>query len=173
MSDARISARNVLAAFLAAGLLALGSRLRLDLGETDHTLQTLLLVLIGHRLGPALGALSVVLYLSAGGLGAPVFRGGAGGIDVLLGSNGGYLWGFIPGVVAAGLAARKRAWGPLVWWFAVAHALVLLCGAAQMAIHGNLSPTGAFRLAIEPYWIGAAVKTVVAAYLARALAGQA
>lgn len=171
MSDSRLSSRAVVAVFVSAGLIALGARLRLDLGEIDHTLQTLSVVLVAQRLGSGFGALAVCIYLAAGGVGAPVFAGGRGGVDVLLSSTGGYLWGFVLAALLAGLAARTRSFGGLLWWFAVAHAAILTAGAVQMAIHANLSPSGAYRLAIEPYLLGAAVKSLAAAWLARALSG--
>ncbi|MFC6837331.1 biotin transporter BioY [Halomarina ordinaria] len=58
---------------------------------TDITLQVLGVFLAGIFLGPVWGTVSMVLYLAAGSLGAPVFLGGAAGVGQLLGPTGGYL----------------------------------------------------------------------------------
>lgn len=58
------------------------------------TLQVLGVFLAGILLGPAWGGFSLVLYLSAGALGAPVFAGGTAGIGVLVGETAGYLWSY-------------------------------------------------------------------------------
>ena len=53
-------------------------------------------------LGPLWGGASLGLYLEAGGVGAPVFSGGAAGLGQLLGSTGGYLWSYPLAAVAVG-----------------------------------------------------------------------
>lgn len=66
------------------------------------TLQVLGVFLAGIMLGPLWGGASLGLYLAAGGVGAPVFSGGAAGLGQLLGSTGGYLWSYPLAAVAVG-----------------------------------------------------------------------
>ena len=70
------------------------------------TLQVFAVLLAGMVLGPRLGLLTVAAYLVLG-LAAPVYAGGAAGAGVLLGPSGGYLVGFLPGVVVAGLLGPR------------------------------------------------------------------
>ncbi|WP_058367135.1 biotin transporter BioY [Haloparvum sedimenti] len=58
------------------------------------TLQVLGVFLAGIMLGPVWGGVSLVLYLVAGALGAPVFAGGGAGFGALVGSTAGYLWSY-------------------------------------------------------------------------------
>lgn len=58
------------------------------------TLQTLGVLLTGAALGSRKGSLALLLYLSYGALGAPVFAAGTGGIIKLTGFTAGYLWAF-------------------------------------------------------------------------------
>jgi biotin transport system substrate-specific component len=101
-------------------LLAISARMRVSLPFTPVpvTGQTAVVLLIGALLGWRRGVLSTSCYLLAGGLGLPLFAGGA-----IAGPTGGYLVGFI---AAAGMVGwlRERGWGrrPL------AAGLVLLFG---------------------------------------------
>lgn len=61
---------------------------------TSVTLQVLGVFLAGLLLGPLWGGASMVLYLVAGTLGAPVFLGGSSGVGALAGGTAGYLWSY-------------------------------------------------------------------------------
>lgn len=59
------------------------------------TLQTLGVFLSVAILGGKKGTLSVLLYILIGAAGVPVFSGFSGGFGYLLGSTGGYIFGFL------------------------------------------------------------------------------
>ncbi|WP_439028476.1 biotin transporter BioY [Haloarchaeobius sp. DT45] len=61
----------------------------------------------GLLLGARWGGFSVALYLLAGAAGAPVFSNGSGGLGVLLGPTGGYLFGYLVAAVVIGLAVHQ------------------------------------------------------------------
>ena len=58
-------------------------------------------------LGAKNGAVSVMIYLLLGAVGVPVFSGFSGGIGVLLGPTGGYLFGYVPCVLLTGWLGRR------------------------------------------------------------------
>lgn len=66
------------------------------------TLQILGVFLVGLFLGAKWGGLSIVLYLVAGAVGAPVFAHGQAGIGHLFGDSAGYLFSFPIAVVVIG-----------------------------------------------------------------------
>jgi biotin transport system substrate-specific component len=66
------------------------------------TLQVLGIFLAGIFLGPVWGGASIVLYLVAGAVGAPIYQGGAAGVGQLFGSTGGYLWAYPVAAAAVG-----------------------------------------------------------------------
>lgn len=70
------------------------------LSPAPYTLQVLFVFLAGLLLGPTWGTFSMVLYLTAGAVGLPVFAGMEAGIGTLFGPTGGYLWSW---PIAAGL----------------------------------------------------------------------
>ncbi|KAB1186945.1 MULTISPECIES: biotin transporter BioY [Haloferax] len=67
------------------------------------TLQVLVVFLAGIFLGPVWGGASMVLYLVAGALGAPVFAGGSAGFGALVGPTAGYLWSYPIAAAVVGL----------------------------------------------------------------------
>lgn len=62
------------------------------------TLQTLGIYLSVGILGGKMGFCSVATYIALGMVGLPVFSNFQGGIGVLLGASGGYIWGFVVAV---------------------------------------------------------------------------
>lgn len=114
--------RKLMFTALFTGLLIAGTFVRIPLGPVPVVLTNLFLFLAALFLGPLWGGVSVVLYLFLGALGLPVFSGG-GGLAQLAGPTGGYLFGYLLGVVAGG--AVGRAGRGAVWSSVVA---VILCG---------------------------------------------
>jgi len=126
------------------------------------TAQTLGVMLAGAVLGPRRGpaAVAVVLVLVVASL--PVLSGGRGGVAVIAGPTGGFLLGWLPAALVAGLLARQAlrlrprhrvvglvgaclAGGVVVdyavgvpWWAVVTHQdLVLTAGQAAAFLPGD------------------------------------
>lgn len=95
---------------LFAALTAAVSPIKIPLGFTPVpiTLQTLMVLLSGAMLGPYYGALAMILYVTVGALGLPVFAGGSSGIEVLFGPTGGYLLSYFIAAFVVGLMVRKK-----------------------------------------------------------------
>lgn len=98
--------------------------------------QTLAALLVGALLGSRRGTLSVLLYISEGLLGIPVFAGGALGLARLIGPTGGYLAGMVAGAFVVGLLA-ERGWDrkPVTMALAmvIGNAAIYLFGLAWLA----------------------------------------
>ena len=76
-------------------------------GDLPITPQSLMVVLWGILWGWKVGTLAVILYLVAGGLGAPVFADGASGWQHFAGSTSGFLLAFpISALVVGWLSER-------------------------------------------------------------------
>ncbi|HEY7878349.1 MAG TPA: biotin transporter BioY, partial [Gemmatimonadaceae bacterium] len=128
------------------------------------TLQPLLVVLAGLWLGPRAGAASMVLYLTAGAAGLPVFAPlGPPGIARLLGPTGGYLIACPLGAFTAGwIASRHATLGWRVLASVAGIAVLHIGGVAQLAVlTGSLSR--AFVLGSLPFLGIDAVKALLAA----------
>lgn len=75
-------------------------------GEISFTLCTFLLYLSPYILGWKRAAMATLVYILVGMVGMPVFSGFKAGLGVLAGPTGGYILGYIPMVVLAGLAIK-------------------------------------------------------------------
>lgn len=138
------------------------------------TLQTLAVLLTGAALGSRRGGLAMLVYLTEGAIGLPVFAGGAGGFINLLGFTGGYLWSFPVAAFVTGLLCERR----LDRRF-LTSALAMLpgsliiytIGAPWLAIVGIPTPHGifhpnllqAFILGMVPFIPGDLFKLAIAA----------
>lgn len=77
------------------------------LSPTDITLQTMGVAIAGLVLGPVWGGFSMSLYILAGAIGAPVFKGGAAGMGHLFGPTGGFLFGFVVAAIVTGAIVHR------------------------------------------------------------------
>lgn len=117
------------------------------------TLQTFAVALTGCVLGWRMGTMSVLIYIIAGAVGVPVFSGFTGGLGILFGNTGGFIFGFIFLVFLCGIGDKyknkviKGVWGVLG---------LLLChllGILQFMLFSNMQFAGAAMLVSLPYLI--------------------
>ena len=138
------------------------------------TLQTAAVMLCAVLLGGRRGAAAVILYVILGSIGLPVFSGGKGGIGVLAGATGGYIWGFIPAAYIAGRIAEAFAIKSFKAYFAVMASgivIIYIAGTLQYSITANISFTAALSSAVAPFVFADAVKIAAAAMIAGRLKG--
>lgn len=80
---------------LLAALMCVCAWLSFPVGDITVTAQTFALFLTLCILGGKYGSLVCLVYLLLGAVGLPVFSGFRGGLGALLGTTGGYIWGFL------------------------------------------------------------------------------
>ena len=115
---------------------ALGARLEVPHEPVPYTLQTLVVLLAGAFLGPRNGAISQVMYLAAGLLGAPVFAGGGFGLARILGPTGGYLLAFPVAAATVGFLLQNRR--NLLWSFvAMTAGLLIIFSAGTLQLYAG------------------------------------
>jgi biotin transport system substrate-specific component len=156
---------DVVLVVLFSAFVALTAQAEIPLWPVPLTLQTLGVLFTGAVLGSRRGALALLLYLTEGALGLPVFAGGASGVGYMLGPTGGYLVGF---VVAAGVVGwlAQRGWDRRLVWAAVAmvigNVIIYVCGVAWLAVFlGDL--WGALVKGMLLFVVGDLIKIAVAA----------
>lgn len=130
--------------------------------------QTFGVSLVGASLGSRRGALSLVLYLLLGALGAPFYAGGTGGIATLLGPTVGYLVGFVGAAAAIGaLAERQADRRPITAFFSflAASGIIFTCGVAGLMLTLDMSLRDALLKGVLPFLPGDLFKSALAAGL--------
>ncbi|MGQ3410897.1 biotin transporter BioY [Natrinema sp. LN54] len=94
----------MLAALMGASVLV---SIPIPFSPVPITLQVLFVFLAGLVLGPVWGPISLLLYLTAGAAGAPVFAGMNSGLGILIGQTAGYLWSYPIAAALIGLIVHR------------------------------------------------------------------
>ena len=128
--------------------------------------QTLAVVLTAASLGPLRGTAVQVLYILTALVGLPFYSEASGGMDVVFGATGGYVFGFIPAAYLIGLAARHGA-DRKVWTsvplFVAGQAVIFAVGVPWLALATGNSATWAVENGFYPFILGGLVKAAIAA----------
>lgn len=129
------------------------------------TAQTLAVVLVGSTLGAHRGALSLALYLALG-LMFPFYSDGGSGPEVLFGTNGGYLFGFVIAAYVIGFLSERGADRQLAVAFVAfvsAQLIVFGLGLPWLKIAADLSWSTTISAGFTPFIVGGLIKAAVAA----------
>lgn len=90
----RFSTRALSQQGLFAAAMVICAWISIPFGDISFTLQSFALFLALFTLGGAGGTAAFLVYFLMGTVGLPVFSGFRGGLGVLFGATGGYIWGF-------------------------------------------------------------------------------
>ena len=152
-------------ALFTSWILAASSWISVPLGPVPMTMQTYAVLLIGALCGARLGFATVMLFLIQGAAFLPVFAGGNAGLPYMAGPTGGFLFGFLLSVLAAGYAA-DRGWmlslPKAVLALLVAHLLVFLPGVSWLAQVMGGDWDKAITFGWTPFVPGTVLKTALA-----------
>lgn len=184
---------------LTIAIMAVSAWVTVPLGPIPFTLQMFAVAFAIVVLKPQEAIAAIVGYLLLGAIGVPVFSGMRGGVGVLAGPTGGFLWGYLFGVAAAVLllmvvrsrSARREAQADpasaaaltgmqkVLGFLRVAGveivagilftAISYLCGWAQYMAVAGVGPEAAFLACIAPFVVVDLIKIVAAVACARAV----
>ena len=136
-AKSRVNTRQLTLCAVMAAVMCVLAPISLPIGPISITGGTLTVYLTAYLLGPWRGLAATAVYLLAGFAGLPVFSNYMGGAGRLLGPTGGYLVGYLPMMLLAGLAAElalRRFGGQGKWERALALALPFLGMALATAV---------------------------------------
>lgn len=100
-TSASARTRSVAFVGLTIAIMAVSAWVTVPLGPIPFTLQMFAITFAVVVLTPGEAMAAIAGYLLLGAVGVPVFSGMRGGIGVLAGPTGGFLWGYLFGVAAA------------------------------------------------------------------------
>ena len=121
---------------------------------------TLMALLYGRKLGTA----TILSYVAAGSLGAPIFAGGKAGS--LFSPTGGYILGYIIAVVILGYLADKgvtKSYVKTILSLMLSSAIILTLGALQLSLF--VTGKNAFMVGVLPFLPGDALKSTAVTLL--------
>ena len=76
-------------------MLAISAWISIPMPQVSFTMQSFAVFFALGLLGGRRGSISIGIYILMGAVGLPVFSGFRGGLGVILGVTGGYIWGFL------------------------------------------------------------------------------
>ncbi len=145
------------------GILAVSARIQVPFYPVPVTMQTLAVMVIAMAYGSKLGTATLVSYLLAGFLGAPVFAGGAGFV-YMAGPTGGYLAGFLTAGVVLGVLADRgwtRNWQTTAAAMVIGTAIIYSLGITWLS--QLIGFDKAVQFGLIPFIYGDILKLVIAA----------
>ena len=153
--------------------MAVSAWITVPIGPVPFTLQMFAVTFAILVLAPKQAIGAIAGYLALGAIGVPVFSGMRGGIGVLLGPTGGFLWGYLIGLtLAVGVLALFRRRG--VDNFAVGMlcgllftAVAYVCGWLQYMFVAGVGPLESLLVTVAPFVIVDIVKVAAATAVAR------
>jgi biotin transport system substrate-specific component len=95
MNKSRLTVKHMVQCGISAALLAISAWLSIPMPQVSFTMQSFAVFFTLGLLGGRRGCISIVIYLLMGAVGLPVFSGFRGGLGILMGVTGGYIWGFL------------------------------------------------------------------------------
>ncbi|WP_066460044.1 biotin transporter BioY [Anaerotruncus rubiinfantis] len=169
----RITTHDMILCALFAALTALLSQLAIPLQPVPINLATLAVFLAGGILGAKYGALSQLVYVLVGAVGAPVFSSFTGGVGILVGPTGGYIAGYIMAALLVGWMTEKfgKTNFVLVSSMLLGMAVYDLLGTAWFMISTGTGLMQSLALCVVPFLFGDALKILAAAILVPRICG--
>ena len=154
-----------------AALSAALSQIAIPIGPVPVTLTHLSVFLAGGLLGARRGAVSQLVFVLLGAMGAPVFAQLKGGPGVIAGNTGGFIVGYIACALVVGLAADRWGRSPKVMIPAMmaGMAVTYALGITWFMFVTNTPLGAALGYCVWPFLPGDAAKIALSAVLISAL----
>lgn len=157
------STREIVYIGMFAAILAILSQISIPMPSgMPITLQTFAVALTGYVLAWKRGTASTLIYILLGAVGVPVFSGLRGGVQVLAGHTGGFIWGFVfmAMLCGIGIMQENKTVGIMIGFIGLA--VCHLFGVIQFAVVMEMDVLKSFLLASAPYLLKDAVSVILA-----------
>lgn len=150
-----------------AAITAVLSQLTIPLPLIPITAQTLAVGLTATILGSRYGTVALVIYVLLGAIGLPVFTEASGGLQVLVGKTGGYIFGFIVTAYVTGLYLEKTSFTFVNAVIAniIGMIVTLIFGSIQLKFVLDVPWDKAFAFGATPFLMVGVIKAVLAALI--------
>lgn len=163
-----LSIKNIALIGVITAITCILAPLSIPIGPVPISLTNLVIYFGLYILGTAKGTISYFVYLLLGLVGLPVFSGFTAGPQKLFGPTGGYLIGFIPMAIIAGLFIEKSGRKIVLSLIGMilGTAVCYVFGTAWLAYQGHYTFAQALAAGVLPFIAGDLIKMVLAALVA-------
>ena len=162
------STRNLILSGLFAAIVALLAQLSIPLpfSPVPLTGQIFGVFLAGSILGARWSAVSLFVYILLGAVGLPVFHNFQGGLHIVLGPTGGYLWGFILGGYLLGRIVRRGdSYINMATGMLICLMVIYTTGVLWLSFVSGLAISQAMLIGVLPFIIPDLIKLAAATVL--------
>ncbi|ASN04969.1 biotin transporter BioY [Virgibacillus necropolis] len=167
MNRNKYNLRSMIVCSMFAAVTAVLAQIEIPLPLVPISGQTLAVGLTSTIIGSRLGAIAMMCYAAIGAVGAPVFAGFSGGLHVLLGPTGGYIFGFIIAAYVIGYILEKSSYTVKMAMLAntIGMVIILLCGTLQLKFVLDLSWSVALVSGVYPFIVVGLIKAFLASWI--------
>lgn len=167
MKGNKLSIQGIATVGVMTAVLCILAPMSIPIGPIPVSLTNLVIYLSLYILGMKKSCVSYLVYLLIGLIGVPVFSGFSGGVGKLFGPTGGYLIGFFPMAVIAGIVIDKvtNKWCLELLAMAAGTSAAYLFGTCWLAYQAHISFKAALLTAVIPFILGDVIKMVIALIL--------
>lgn len=163
-----LSIKNIALIGVITAITCILAPLSIPIGPVPISLTNLVIYFGLYILGTTKGTISYFVYLLLGLVGVPVFSGFTAGPQKLFGPTGGYLIGFIPMAIIAGIFIEKsgRKIVLSLVGMILGTAVCYVFGTAWLAYQAHYTFAQALAAGVLPFIAGDLIKMVLAALVA-------
>ena len=163
-TEARFTVQQIAIIGVITAITCILAPLSLPIGPVPISLTNLVIYFSLYILGTTKATVSYVVYLLIGLIGLPVFSGFTSGPGKLFGPTGGYLIGFIPLAIIAGILVNRNINNRIVGFLGMVlgTAICYALGTAWLAYQAHMGVQAALMAGVIPFIPGDLIKMVLA-----------
>jgi biotin transport system substrate-specific component len=164
-----LQVKEMLLCALMVAVMAVLAQLTIPVGAVPFTMSIMGVYLAAGILGKKLAPLAMIVYVLLGAFGAPIFTGAKGGLPVVAGPTGGFLWGYIVAAyLIAGLYPSKQegiSYFKVGGAFLAGMLVIYGLGLIQLSFLLGMDLKKAFLVGAAPFLVPDMIKIAVAVLL--------
>lgn len=168
------TAKNMAMIAVMTAVMCILGPLSIPVGPVPISLTNFAIFLALYAVGTKRGTLAFIIYLILGCIGLPVFSSFTAGPVHIVGPTGGYLIGFIPMAIIAGIFIdrwyNKRA--VCIAGMVISTAVVYFIGTVWLAVQAHMSVQAALAAGVLPFIIEDFIKIVLVSFIGLAIRRQ-
>jgi len=168
MKTMPITVREMVFTALFTSVLCAVAPFSIEIGPIPLSFATLIIYIAAGSLGWKCATICVLLYVTLGAIGIPVFSRFEGGFHKIAGMTGGFIIGYIPCVLATGaiFEAFRKKLAAYVVGMVIGTVLLYTCGTVWFILQTGSTLATSLLLCVTPFLPGDTLKIVVASIVA-------